>query len=217
MSRVHFVTLIVHRYFLETLQLIIHHRIWIQIMQTSHFPAKHLHHFIFCALHLFGSKNLTTGAKGTRANHNFAAFSRHPAVTREHHGRWWKGEGTCQDTQIEEEFEAQNQAASASLCQGCDFGSLQLKENPTKLVGLKGNFVLCCLCKVFIFFCDVFFVVSCVSRGILFLFVQVLGHLDMENRIFLLTQVNFNVTLRYLKDPKKARQILGTKLPVEPL
>lgn len=93
------------------------------------------------------------GPKGTRANHNFAESATSKWLA--HHGRWWKGEGTCQNTQIEEEFEAQNQAASASLCQGCDFGSLQLKEDPTKLVGLKE--VLFCCCKVSIFFVMFFF------------------------------------------------------------
>lgn len=78
-------------------------------------------------------------------------------VTREHHGRWWKGEGTCQDAQIEEEFEAQNQAASASLCQGCDFGSLQLQNtSSTKLVGLKGN-LFCVVCLRFWSFFVMFF------------------------------------------------------------
>ena len=100
-----------------------------------------------------------------------------------HHGRWWKGEGTCQDTQIEEEFEAQNQAASASLCQGSDFGSLQLqKESPTKLVGLKGN-VFCVVCvrfwSVFVMF---FGGQLCWQRNCVFVCASLKAYFDMEKR-----------------------------------
>ena len=127
-----------------------------------------------------GSKNSPPVQKGTRAKHNFAAIQRHPAVTREHHGRWWKGEGTCQDTQIEE-FEAQNQAASASLCHGCDFGSLQLQnESPTKLVGLKGN-VFCVVCVRFWSFFVMFFGGQlCWPRNCLFVCASLKAYFDMD-------------------------------------
>lgn len=176
------------------------HGIWDSNSCTPHIFSHNTFIISFSSL-LFSAQKTTPPVQKAPEQITTSLHQRRLQVTREHHGRWWKGEGTCQDTQIEEEFEAQNQAASASLCQGSDFGPLQLQNtSSTKLVGVKGK-LFCVVCARFWpFFVMFFLVVSCVSRGVVFLFVQVLEHIWTWKKVVSFGTGDFQCDLKH---PKK--------------